>query len=1012
MFGSGSCRICLHGEHRMRRKRYGCNVETPMKNLSRIGFVFTVAALLSPLANGAWTKVHSDVFESVFAITDRIILASSYNTLFRSIDSGKTWAQLAVAEMDGYLMKDSIVFACQYGNGMWRSYDSGLTWKSVYTYQGNANVGSLCKIGNRLLAGTDNGIYYSDNNGLKWINTRSGLTDDSVRSLFVFGNTVTAKTGKASFRSSDSGLTWTGFSSLAYTALAVNAGYLYAATETEGLNRSIDSGKTWEPVYVGSDFKRTEFLSVYDGNVFFGNNYGLFLIEGNGPQWTDISSGSHKHQEGCIAIAGKNMYCGFWSPSVDEEVRRPVSELVDILTHGPEIDSSLWLQTNGPCGGSVSSITWGDTALFAATSGEGVYRSLNNGLGWTRVRQSGASLAIIGNSVFAAHDSIVRTSDNGKSWLTVYKSGIYDISCVAVFRNLLYAGGWQTGVLSSANNGVTWEELRTGLESYNILSFGAAGSKLLVGASNGLYTFREGYYYAPDAYEPPKWICSALQGYSIYGLAGDGAVQFAATSRGLAISNDSGKTWQAVPDSALSKGEVACVAQSGNALFAGKGDVFRSMDNAATWQRVLSGGAIGGVACLKTDKGIVVAGFNGGGVYRSADNGETWQRHNSGITSSRVSCLAMTNGRLFAGTANAGIHRSTGGGNDWTETSAGLSTMRIIALSAATDALYAATENRGVFRSLTAGESWSAVNAGLPDSAMTCLGRIDNTLFAGTTKSGVYALSVSGTSWSGAGLPGTAVRCLAANGAKLFAGTQAGVYATFDKGTTWTPCGLGANAVNALALAEGALIASTESGLFYSFNSGSAWTATSVGSAGNKVNALASIDDAVFAGVITGSSSMPISRIYRSGDKGVTWIAVDSGLPLDQRMVTSFASDGIHLFAGTDGRGVWRRPMLQITAIGTPAARTDASNSSCLRMHASVRRSGAIAVEFMLSGRERVCIQIFSVSGRSVAAPVNSSFGPGSHTVLWNSRNFAAGCYLVRLESSRAIRTQRMFFGN
>jgi photosystem II stability/assembly factor-like uncharacterized protein len=982
-----------------------------MKNPSRCRLVFTVLALLSPAADGAWTKVYNEIFESVFAIDDRILIASSYAALFRSVDGGQTWSRLAVEEKEGFFKKDSIVFAWEPGSGIWRSYDSGASWKSLYTYQGNAYVKSLCAIGNRLLAGTANGIYYSDNNGMKWTNTRSGLTDDSVTYVFAFGSTVLAKTLHGSFRSPDSGVSWSATSGPDYTSLASSEGVLYAATPTNGLNRSIDSGKTWEAVFVGADFKRLEFLAVYDKYVFFGNNYGLFLIPGKGSQWIDIGSGSHKHQDGCITIAGNHIYCGFWLPNLYEEYRRPVLELIDIMVRGPEIDSTLWVQTNGPCGGNVSSIVWNDTALFAATSGEGVYRSLNGGLNWTRVRSSGKCLAVNGGAVFAAHDSIVRTVDNGKSWITVYTSGIYEVSCVATIGNLLFAGGWQTGVFSSGNNGVAWEERRTGLESYTVLSFGAAGGTVLVGASNGLYTFREGYYYAPEAYEPPKWVCSALQGSSIHGIAGSGATQYAATSRGLLASNDSGKTWRAVNDSTLSKGGVSSVVLGENALFAGRGDVFRSTDNAGSWVRVLSGSVSGGVNCITAGRGVVLAGCSGG-VYRSADGGETWSRLTAGITNSRVSCLARAGGRLFAGTRNAGIHRLADGGTAWTETGAGLPTMRVAALSAVGDVLYAATEDRGVYRSDNGGELWTAANAGLADTAMTCLEQVGGSLFAGAAGGGLSVLAASGSSWAGANLS-AAVTCLAAGGGMLFAGTKDGVYVTSDKGAAWDRCASMAGAVRALTrTAGGGLVASTDSGVYYSFTAGSQGTNTTVGSADVKVNALSSVGNALFAGATTGSTSSTIrSRMFRSGDGGVTWVAVDSGLPPEQWTVTSFSCDGTSLFAGTDGRGVWRRPMLQITGIGAPLPRPEASKTPSLRMAPPLRRRGAVAVGFMLTGNERVCVRVFDLSGRVVAKLADASFEPGRHTVRWDTRNASAGCYLVRLQSRTTDCAQRLFIG-
>lgn len=65
-----------------------------------------------------------------------------------------------------------------------------------------------------------------------------------------------------------------------------------------------------------------------------------------------------------------------------------------------------WIQTNGPYGGIVRSLTVSGTNVFAGTNGGGVFLSTNNGTSWTAVNNGLTntdvlSLAVSGTNLFA-----------------------------------------------------------------------------------------------------------------------------------------------------------------------------------------------------------------------------------------------------------------------------------------------------------------------------------------------------------------------------------------------------------------------------------------------------------------------------------------------------------------------------------------------------------------------------------------------------------------------------------
>jgi hypothetical protein len=83
--------------------------------------------------------------------------------------------------------------------------------------------------------------------------------------------------------------------------------------------------------------------------------------------------------------------------------------------------SADWMQTNGPCGGSVRCFALSGANVLAATDG-GVFLSTNNGTNWTRNSLAGTivSFAVSGPNLYACGIGYVYLSTNsGTSWTPV-----------------------------------------------------------------------------------------------------------------------------------------------------------------------------------------------------------------------------------------------------------------------------------------------------------------------------------------------------------------------------------------------------------------------------------------------------------------------------------------------------------------------------------------------------------------------------------------------------------------
>ena len=321
----------------------------------------------------------------------------------------------------------------------------------------------------------------------------------------------------------------------------------------------------------------------------------------------------------------------------------------------------------------------------------------------------------------------------------------------------------------------------------------------------------------------------------------------------------------------------------------------------------------------------------------------------------------------------------------------------VLALAVSGSNIFAALVPGGVYRSTNNGTSWTAVDSGLPANIyVTSLAVSSSNIFAGTLGGGVFLSTNSGTSWTAvdSGLPAyTNVYSLAVTGdSNIFAGTEGGVFLSTNSGTSWTAVnyGLTNTLVPSLAVSGSNIFAGTGGGVFLSSSNGTSWTAVNSGLTNTYVYSLAVTGSNIFAGTDGG--------VFLSTNSGTSWTAVNSGLP-EMRFVMSLAVSGGNIFAGTHGSGVWRRPLSEMLGVINPISQGKRLNQVDFDIRSPSRTNHNATIEFSLPHSEQVTAKVYNLSGREIATPVNGNFGSGSYSITWNTRNIAAGCYTVRMQT-------------
>lgn len=456
--------------------------------------------------------------------------------------------------------------------------------------------------------------------------------------------------------------------------------------------------------------------------------------------------------------------------------------------------------------------------VFAGTTGGGICRSTDGGTSWqaanTGVNNPRIKTVTINphdpNLVLAATlDGVLRSTDGGASWHPA-NSGLAGIAVqsLAFDPNIpgrLYAGT-DGGVVYRRERGARWQRLNSGFkgESCKFIEVHPAYPADVYLATRGGWVYRsqdQGAHWSlacPDL--PPLNTMIALQPHP----ASAGLV-IAGFSRGLAVTEDSGRSWLYRPATGTQPFTVFAVHPvDPSKILAGDPytTFYRSTDQGVNWIDISQNPlyAVTAIAYYPLDPSIVFA-AEGSEIFRSTDGGDSFSFISEVPTSypNYIRHFVFDPGfaeLIYAWSDGCCLFGSTDGGTSWVQLGADedLQPTCVRADPLTSGILYVGTPS-GLYRSADGGHTWNAIDEDLPSRSITSLA-IDpadpGLLYAGTRGS-LFKSTDTGATWriQPDGLDIAGVRCLAVDptdSTRVFAGTGGeGVLLSTDAGQTWTP---------------------------------------------------------------------------------------------------------------------------------------------------------------------------------------------------------------------------------
>lgn len=436
------------------------------------------------------------------------------------------------------------------------------------------------------------------------------------------------------------------------------------------------------------------------------------------------------------------------------------------------------------------------------------------------------ALATLDTLVFTADDygKIYRSTDNGSGWTLVDSGNAYSfVTAFAELGDTILAGGDAAGIIRSVDHGVNWTRSDAGITNSNVDAIVVKGESLFAATATGVFCSTDhgtSWKTANSGQTLPHVLSLAASGTRIFG---------GTEGSGVYMSSDNGSNWGAVNGGVLQNAFIIQIVAIGTSLFAATdGAVYRSTDNGTSWVQVDLLAADVTVQSFATDSQFLFAGTSAG-VFRTSDEGASWTLVESGMPRfQEVFSLAVAGDNLFAATSNRTIFRSTNDGLSWTDIGSPAGKTKLATYGTN---LYAG--GYGIFRSTDYGTSWTGAGSGFPGEVMA-LGCSDPYIFAGTWGWGAFRSTDYGTNWSQItfGPQDASFDCIATVGSAVFMGTRGNyLYYSSDNGATWdlrysglTNIGPDRPEIVSLASCGIDIFAGLPFGVFVSTNGGQRWS--------------------------------------------------------------------------------------------------------------------------------------------------------------------------------------------
>ncbi|CAN5636490.1 hypothetical protein BH10BAC5_BH10BAC5_01140 [soil metagenome] len=275
-----------------------------------------------------------------------------------------------------------------------------------------------------------------------------------------------------------------------------------------------------------------------------------------------------------------------------------------------------------------------------------------------------------------------------------------------------------------------------------------------------------------------------------------------------------------------------------------------------------------------------------GGIYRTTNNGNLWFSANIGLSSLDVNQLASNNNDLILASVSNNIYTSTDSGLSWQLININFP-YPVEALTISGDKIFAGSYH-GLYYLNNIDSIW--INCGIGNVEVNRLSSFDNTIVA-CLNATLLSSTNGGLNWSPILSPGYSIISITNNNSVILACANNITYRSTNNGFTWSTS---SNDFACLNYTNSRLIGGNGNGIYVSTNNGINWNSSNTGFHHLKISAIYNWNDTLYA---------YSDALYKSGDNGLSWFETGN---INNKGIITFKSLGNYLFAGTNGQYVYR----------------------------------------------------------------------------------------------------------
>jgi photosystem II stability/assembly factor-like uncharacterized protein len=579
---------------------------------------------------------------------------------------------------------------------------------------------------NRIILGTSAGqLFFSEDGGNSWrhwvhlgpgehyVLDNIAFDPKNPKTIYVAAWSVDEQNNGDLFRTKDGGKSWElvpgmrGRSIRAFELAPSNPKILTAGA-LEGVFRSFDGGESWQQISPPGhpDIKNIESIAVdpHDPNVIYAGTWHLpWKTADGGKTWTNIKQGVIDDSDVFSIIIdfnnSNNVYASACSGIYKSE---SAGDLFHKIQGIPKTARRTRVLQQDPVNPNV---------VYAGTT-EGLWKTVDGGKTFklisppnfivndVMIDPRNASRVLVATDrygVVASNDAgqTFRASNAGFSHRQVSSlvADSHDLNTVyaAVLNDKEFGG-----VFVSHNGGQSWSQVSDGLAGRDVYHLAQASDGTLVASTNnGIFTLvshsatwrpantivtlkdmpqpkpsrlKSGKLVAAKPV-PPVVTKSELVGRVAH-IDIDGDRWVAATSRGVYVSHDHGKTWMGGP--VLGESTFIYSNSFGDGIAAaGFRRVMISNDDGKTWTATGMPSFISRIygVTFAPDRTLWIATREG--AFRSNDGGKNWTHAMEGLPPNQVTGIMVDNagGRLLATAVDSStVWQSRDGGKSWSRT--------------------------------------------------------------------------------------------------------------------------------------------------------------------------------------------------------------------------------------------------------------------------------------------------------------------------------------------------------